>query len=113
MLAACWSPATPRIGMDPPNKSVAPKSPALSRTSGNTARGTPNSLSNSASQSNVFKFNSMVREALVVSVACTRPLVRFQISQLSMVPNAISPAFAFCRAPFTFFRSHSSLVAEK
>ena len=30
----------------------------------------------------------MVREALVTSVACTLPRVRFQISQLSMVPNS-------------------------
>ena len=55
------------------------------------ARGTPNSFSSSSSQSRVFKFNSMVREALVTSVACTCPLVRFQISQLSMVPKGFRP----------------------
>ena len=74
--------------------SVAPKSPRLSRTSGRMARGTPNSFSRPSSQSRVFRFHSMVREALVTSVACTRPLVRFQISQLSMVPKAMSLSLA-------------------
>jgi hypothetical protein len=36
--------------------------------------------------------NSSVRDALLASVACTLPPVRFQISQLSMVPKASSPA---------------------
>ena len=42
-VAACWSPAMPRIGMGAPNSSgsVAPNSAALSRTSGSMARGTP------------------------------------------------------------------------
>jgi hypothetical protein len=82
-------------------------------TSGNTARGTRSSLSSSSSQSCVCRLNNIVREALLASVACTRPAVRFQTSQLSMVPKASSPASARLRAPGTLSSSHSSLVPEK
>ncbi len=59
------------------------------------ARGTPIAAHSSSSQSTVDRFISMVRLALVTSVMW-RP-VRFQISQVSMVPKRISPASA--RAP--------------
>jgi hypothetical protein len=45
--------------------------------------------------------NSMVRDALLTSVTCCRPAVRFQISQESTVPNASRPASARSRAPGT------------
>jgi hypothetical protein len=41
------------------------------------------------------------------------PPVRFQISQLSMVPKASSPASARARAPSTLSSSHAILVPEK
>lgn len=42
---------------------------------------------------------SIVRDALVASVTWTFPPVRFQTSHVSIVPNRISPASAFLRAP--------------
>ena len=64
-----------RSSMAPPrmSASVAPKSAALSRTSGSRARGTPSRLSSSSSQSWRRMSNSKVREALVASVAWTLP----------------------------------------
>ena len=55
----------------------------------------------------------MVREALVRSVAWTRPSVRFQISQLSTVPNFSSPRSARALAPGTWSSSQAILLAEK
>ena len=43
----------------------------------------------------------MVREALVTSVTWAAPPVSFHTSQLSTVPNRISPRRAFSRAPST------------
>ena len=57
--------------------------------------------------------NSIVREALLTSVACTWPPVSCHISQLSTVPNASSPRAAAARAPGTLSRIHFSLVPEK
>jgi hypothetical protein len=45
--------------------------------------------------------NSMVREALLTSVACTAPPVSCHSSQESMVPKASSPRSAAARAPGT------------
>ena len=48
----------------------------------------------SSSQSRVFRFISMVRLALVTSVTCAPPLtppVRFQMTQVSMLPKTASP----------------------
>ena len=56
---------------------------------------------------------SSVREALLESVTCSRPAVSCQTSQLSMVPNASSPASARARAPGTLSRIQASLVPEK
>ena len=46
-------------------------------------------------------------------MACTRPLVRFQISQVSTVPKRISPRCALSRAPGTCSRIQAILVALK
>ena len=54
-----------------------------------------------------------MREALLTSVTCSAPPVRFQISQLSTVPNASSPRSARARAPGTWSSSQASFVAEK
>ena len=82
-------------------------------TSGSTEGGIRSSASSSSSQSWVCRLNSSVREALLASVACTRPPVRFQTSQLSIVPKASSPFSARARAPGTLSSSHSSLVPAK
>ena len=58
----------------------------------------------------------MVRLALVTSVTCTPPLtppVRFQMHQVSMLPNTRSPASAFSRAPSTLSRIQRTLGPEK
>ena len=55
--------------------------------------------SSSSSQSPVWMLNSIVREALLASVTCTAPPVSFQMSQVSTVPNASSPAFAWRARP--------------
>src|SRR3989442_14510210 len=111
--AACWSPAIPAIGVAPRNSVVSPYTALETPTAGNIERGTPNNLSSSSSQSPVRTLNSIVLEALLGSVACTRPPVRFQRSQVSTVPNASLPALALARAPGTLRRIHSSLVPEK
>ena len=59
------------------------------------------------------RYVSMVREALLTSVACSAPPVSCHISQLSMVPKASSPRSACARAPGTLSSSHLSLVPEK
>src|SRR5213595_1992916 len=90
----------PAIGTarPPPNSLVSPYTWLDEPTAGNTVRGTPNSI---------------VRDALLGSVTCTRPPVRFHTSHESTVPNASLPAFALARAPGTLRSSHSSLVPEK
>jgi len=56
---------------------------------------------------------SRVRLALVTSVTCSAPPLRFHISQLSTVPKASSPASARWRAPGTLSSSQATLVPEK
>ena len=80
---------------------------------GSMARGTSKMRSRSSSHSPVSRFISMVREALVASVTCAAPLVSFQISQVSTLPNSSSPSRAFCRAPGTFSRIQRILLPEK
>src|SRR5256886_517769 len=111
--AACWSPAIPAIGTRPPNSVVSPYTSLDEPTCGSTERGTPNSFSSSSSQSPVRRLNSIVRDALLGSVTCTRPPVRFHTSHESTVPEASLPAFARARALGTLRRIHSSLVPEK
>ena len=113
--AACWSPAIARTGIAAPRctGSATPNGPDVSRTSGSTAAGMRNSASNSGSHAPSWMFSSMVREALVTSVACTAPFVRRQSSHVSTVPNASRPASAAARAPGTSSSNQASLVAEK
>ena len=59
----------------------------------------------------VWMLNSIVREALVTSVTCIAPPVSCQTSQVSMVPNASSPASARSRAPGTLSRIQRDLGA--
>ena len=77
MVAACWSPAMPRIAIAPPNNSgtLSPNSAEESRTSGSIERGTRRIFNSSSSHSPVWMLNSSVREALVASVAWTLPPV--------------------------------------
>ena len=102
--AACWSPAMPAIGTprgSQPRSAVSPHGPDESTISGSTSRGTSNSAHIASSQSTVERFRQSVREALLTSVACTRPRVSFQSSQLSTVPNASWPRAARRRASGT------------
>jgi hypothetical protein len=83
---------------------------------GSMDRGTPMTLSISGSQSRVARFISIVRLALLTSVTCTPPLtppVRFQMHQVSMLPNIRSPASAFACAPGTLSRIHLTFGPEK
>ena len=77
MVAACWSPAMPEMAIGPPNRlgSLSPNLAEESFTSGSIERGTRSSFRSSSSHSPVWMLNSSVREALVASVACTRPAV--------------------------------------
>ena len=113
--AACWSPAMPRTGTAAPSSpgSVVPNGPALSRMSGSMARGMRNRRSIGSLHSAVAMSHSRVREALVASVACTRPPVSRQSRKLSMVPNASSPRSARARAPATWSSTQASVEAEK
>ncbi len=64
----------------------------------------------------VCRFISMVREALVTSVTCRPPLtppVRFQMTQLSMVPKRMSPASARSRRPSTLSSSQRAFGPAK
>lgn len=86
------------------------------RISGSTASGTFIAARIDGSHSRVSRFISMVREALVTSVTWTPPSVppvRFQISQESMVPKAISPRSARLRSPGTLSSSQAALGPEK
>ena len=82
-------------------------------TFGNMERGTESSSSSSSSQSPVWILNIRVRLALEGSVAWTAPLVKFQMSHESTVPNSRSPASACSRAPGTFSRTQRTFVPEK
>ena len=59
---------------------------------------------------------SIVRLAFVTSVMCSPPSVppvRFQMSQVSMLPKARSPASARSRAPSTLSRIQRTFGPEK
>ncbi len=99
--------------MLPPKTAVTPKMPAQSRTSGNSARGTPNSAHRSSSHCPLPISSSAVRAALLASVTCTLPPVSRQSRKLSMVPKASSPRSAAARAPSTWSSSQTILLAEK
>ena len=91
---ACWSPMIAVSGIPATGSTVLPNAPIVDRISGSITRGTRMAASSRSSQSRVSRFISMVRLALVTSVTCRPPLdppVRFQTSQVSMVPNSRSP----------------------
>jgi len=102
-----------RIGRPNNAGSVVARSPLDGTTSGSTEAGTSNSASNCESHCKVLILNNKVRDALLASVTWRLPPVRFQISQLSIVPNASSPLSARERAPGTLSSSHCNLVPEK
>ena len=90
----------PHAGQNPP--SPRRMISADGRISGSIWRGTPKIASSSSCQFRVLRFISRVRLAFVTSVTCmppSGPPVRFQISQLSMVPNSTSPRSARSRRP--------------
>jgi hypothetical protein len=80
---------------------------------GSMARGTSRMRSRSSSQAPVSRFINMVRDALVASVTCTAPLVSFQTSQVSTLPNSSSPSRAICLAPGMFSSIQRILLPEK
>src|SRR3954453_7185487 len=88
---------------------VTPNLPLDGITMGSVDMGTPNRSHNSPDHRSARMSNSIVRLALVTSVAWTSPPVRFQISQESMVPSASSSSTGISRLD----NSHSNLVAEK
>ncbi|CFE02707.1 Uncharacterised protein [Bordetella pertussis] len=102
-VAACWSPATPAMGIEPPSHSgrVSPMRALLGAMRGNMPRGMFKRARISSDQSWACRSNSMVREALLGSVLCTAPPVSCQTSQVSIVPKASSPRSAILRAPGT------------
>ena len=83
---------------------------------GSIERGMSKISSSSSSQSRVSRFINIVRLALVTSVRCrppSRPPVRFQISQASVLPKIASPFSAAARTPSTLSRIHLILPPEK
>ena len=96
-----------------PGLAVTPKSPDEGRTSGSIEAGMPNRSSSQGSQRISWMSKSIVRLALVTSVAWTAPCVSVQMSHVSTVPKASLPASASSRAPGTLSRIHLILLAEK
>src|SRR5438874_1371780 len=84
----------PAIGIGVPSSLVTPYTSLDEPTSGSIDRGTPKRSSSSTSHSHFAMSSNIVREALLTSVTCTFPPVRFQTSQESTVPNASLPALA-------------------
>jgi hypothetical protein len=91
---------------------VTPNSPDDARTAGRIDIGTLNSVQSCGLHAIALMSKSIVRDALVGSVAWTAPSVSFQMSHVSIVPAAsrsvgMPAARALCSS------SHSSLVALK
>ena len=105
----------PRMGT--PGKTagflVTPKSPDEGRTSGSIEAGMSKRSSSHGSHFMSWMLKSMVRLALVTSVACTSPCVSAHKSHESTVPNASFPWSASSRAPGTLSRIQRILLAEK
>ena len=87
--------------------------PEEGTTLGSIERGMPSRARSSSSQSIVWMLNSMVLLAFEGSVACTAPLVRFQMSQVSTVPNSKCPASASLLVFGILSRIQRSFVPEK
>ena len=84
--------------------------------SGSIARGMPMTSMIPSSQSRVLRSMSIVRLAFVTSVMWIPPSVppvRFQISQVSMLPNSRSPESALSAAPSTLSRIQRIFGPEK
>src|SRR3989449_6381512 len=80
----------PAIGIPPgsqPRSDVSPHGPEESTIVGSTSRGTRSSAHMRSSQSTLERLRHSVREALLASVACTRPRVSFHSSHVSTVPK--------------------------
>ena len=78
--------------------------------------GMPMSAAIVGSHCKVRRSMSNVRDAFVTSVMCRPPVappVRFQINQLSVLPNNRSPRSAASRAPSTFSRIQAIFGPEK
>ncbi len=119
--AACWSPSAEATGM-PPSRSprrpplISPYTSAEERISGSICIGTPIDSAIRSSHAMVCRFISRVREALVTSVTCLPPFtppVRFQMTQVSIVPKSRSPASARSRRPSTLSSSQRALGPAK
>ena len=116
-VAACWSPRSPASGtpVSAPDF-TSPYTSLDALISGSIARGTPITSMTSWSQSRVRRSISIVRLALVTSVMCrppSGPPVRFQMTQVSMLPNSRSPESAFAAAPSTLSSSQRIFGPEK
>src|SRR5690349_14341114 len=117
-VAACWSPRMPATGT--PLTTPGLHSPYTSDDDlmvGSIDIGIFMSAAMPSSHDSVERSISIVRLALVTSVTWTpsfsAPPVRFQSTQLSVLPNSRSPASAFSRAPSTLSRIQRILGPEK
>ena len=114
--AACWSPATPVMGVpsgSPSTPRVTAKWPAEGQTRGRMASGTSSRRHNSGHQAHRVMSKSRVRDAFETSVMWLLPPVRRQIRKLSTVPKATVPASARRRRSGRFSSIQASLVPEK
>ena len=101
-VAACWSPAMPRMRIAPPNSAGVGRAEIGRRNRAprqQRRRHAEQRRSSPSSQAPRWMSNSSVRAALVASVACTLPPVSRQSRKLSIVPKASSPRSAAARAP--------------
>ncbi len=90
-----------------------PYSAELGTGAGSISTGTSSARQSSLSQRRRSMSKSMVREQLEKSEMCSRPPVRFQMSQESTLPKSSSPFSARSRAPGTLSSIHLILVPEK
>ena len=113
--ADCWSPTALPMGISAPkcSGSATPNCPLVGTIRGRIASGISKSASSSESHAPVRTFMSIVLEALLTSVTCSRPPVSLKISQLSIVPAASSPAAARAWPSGTCRKIQCSLLAEK
>src|SRR2546430_413433 len=81
-----------------PRSAVSAHGPDESTSVGSTSGGTSSRAHMRSSQSTLARFRQSVREALLTSVACTRPRVNFHKSHVSTVPKASWPRAARRRA---------------
>lgn len=113
--AACWSPATPQMGIGVPSMfgCVFPNCALESFTCGRMLLGMFSVSSSFWSQVSVLMLYRSVLDALEWSVACVCPCVSFHISHVSIVPNSSFPFSACCLAFGTLSSIHLIFVAEK